>query len=136
MGKHAIGERGCRARLHGLERVAVAHREHGYGGCRVRPAPLAADLGRGRAFARRASGSLPAQVVSAAERPASRLACVRNGRVERLLHAGDALLVVDHADGSEHHGQHHGHGGHVECDELEAQLLQHDVSSSALTEKR
>ena len=42
-----------------------------------------------------------------------------------LLTARDALLVVDDADGGEHHGQHHGNGGHVERDELDAQLLQH-----------
>ena len=49
----------------------------------------------------------------------------RDGVAHRFVHGSHALLVVDDADGGENHGEHHGHGGHVERDELDAELFQH-----------
>ena len=49
----------------------------------------------------------------------------RDGVAHRFVHGSHALLVVDDADGGENHGKHHGHGGHVERDELDAELFQH-----------
>ena len=50
----------------------------------------------------------------------------RDGVAHRFVHGSHALLVVDDADGGENHGEHHGHGGHVERDELDAELFQHE----------
>ena len=49
----------------------------------------------------------------------------RDGVAHRFVHGSHALLVVDDADGGEDHGEHHRHGGHVERDELDAELFQH-----------
>ena len=122
--QHVVGDGRRSARLNSCQRAVGLHREHRYGNGGIRSAALAADLGGHSVCTGGVRWHLGAGL-GAARRAAARVACVGKSSVERLVHARDALLVVDDADGGEHHGQHHGHGGHVERDELDAQLLQH-----------
>ena len=122
--QHVVGDGRRSARLNSCQRAVGLHREHRYGNGGIRSAALAADLGGHSVCTGGVRWHLGAGL-GAARRAAARVACVGKSSVERLVHARDALLVVDDADGGEHHGQHHGNGGHVERDELDAQLLQH-----------